>query len=57
MGIFNHVSKDKKLKLIFRFDIFSDFARKDDLINYYSKSENVTFTKPVDMRGNKINSL
>ena len=41
-----------------RFDIiFSDYARKYDLVNYYSKSEHVTFTNPVDMGGNKITSL
>ena len=62
MGIFNHVSKDKSKTNIqsgtTRFDIiFSDYARKDDLINYYSKSEHVTFTNPVDMGGNKINYL
>ena len=54
MEIFNHVSKDKSKTNIqsgtTRFDIiFSDNARKYILINYYSKSEHVTFTKPVDM--------
>ena len=56
MGIFNHVSKNKSTTNIqsgtARFDlIFSDYARNDDLNNYYKKSE------PIDMGGNRITSL
>ena len=52
MGIFNHVSKDKSKTSIHsgttRFDIIlSASARKDDLFNYYCKSEHVTFSNPV----------
>ena len=38
--------------------IFSDYARKDDLINYYNKSMHVTTTtNPIDMGGHRITSL
>ena len=58
----NNVSKDKSKTNIrsaaTRFVIiYFDYARKDDLVNYYSKSEHVTFTDPVDMGENKITSL
>ena len=56
MGIFNHVSKNKSTTNIqsgsISLDlIFSDYVRKDDLSNYYRKSE------PIDVAGNKITSL
>ena len=62
MGIFNHISKDKintnVQDGITRFDIiFSDYARKDDLKNYYNKSMPITITNPIDMGGNRITSL
>ena len=62
MGIFNHISKDKTNANvqdgIKRFDIiFSDYARKDDVLNYYNKSMPITTTNPIDMGGNRITSL
>ena len=62
MGIFNQVSQDKSKANVqsgtTRFDIiFSDYARKENLVNYYRKSEHVTFTNPVNMGRNKIISL
>ena len=62
MGIFNHISKDKNNTNVqdgtTRFDIiFSDYARKDDLLNYYNKSIPIVATNPIEMGGNKITSL
>ena len=62
MGIFNHILKDKTNTNvqdgITRFDIiFSDYARKDDLLQYYNKSLPITTTNPIDMGGNRITSL
>ena len=61
MHAFNHISEDKTntnvQEGITRFDIFSDYARKDDLINYYNKSMPITTTNPIDMGGNRITSL
>ena len=46
MGIFSHISKDKTTNVqdgTTRFHIiFSDYARKDDLLNYYNKSMPIT---------------
>ena len=54
MGIFNHISKYKTNTYVQdgtkRFDIiFSDYARKDDLLNYYNKSMPITKTNPIDI--------
>ena len=61
MGAFNHISEDKTNSNVqngtTRFDIFSDYARKDDLLNYYNKSIPIVATNPIDMGGNKISSL
>ena len=62
MEIFNHVSKNKSRTNIqsgtASFDvIFSDYMRKDDLNNYYKKSEPLVVTNTIDMGGNKIISL
>ena len=63
IGIFNHISKDRTNTNVqdgtTRFDIiFSDYARKDDLLNYYNKSMPITTTtNPIDMGGNKTTSL
>ena len=62
MGIFDHISKDKTNTNVqdgtTRFDIiFSDYARKDDLLQYYNKSMPITTTNPIDMGGNRITSL
>ena len=62
MGIFNHVSKNKSTTNIqsgtASFDvIFSDYVRKDDLNNYYRKSEPLVVTNSIDMGGYKITSL
>ena len=62
MGIFNHISKDKTNTNVHdgitRFDIiFSDYAKKDDLLNYYSKLLSISTTNPIDMGGNRITSL
>ena len=61
MGIFNHIWKLSKSNVqrgnaIFDI-IFSDYARKDDLINYYNKSMPITTTNPIDMGGHRITSL
>ena len=58
MGIFNHISKDKTNVQdgTTRFDIiFSDYARKDGLLNYQNKS--MPITNPINMGGNKITTL
>ena len=60
MGIFNHISKDKTNTNVqdgtTRFDIiFSDYARKDDLLNYYKTS--MSITNPINMGGNGITAL
>ena len=62
MAIFNHISKDKtNINVqdgITRFDIiFSDYARKDNLLQYYNKSMPITTTNPINMGGNRITSL
>ena len=58
MGIFNHISRDKTNVQdgTTRFDIiFFDYARKDDLLNYYNKS--MPITNHTNMGGNKIIAL
>ena len=55
MGIFINISKLSKSNIktgdTLIGIIWSDYAKKDDLLNYYEKS------KPIDMGGNKITSL
>ena len=62
MCIFNHISKDKTNSNVqdgtTRFYIiFSDYAKKEDLLNYYNKSMPIATTNPIDMGGNRITSL
>jgi hypothetical protein len=61
MGIFNHISKLSN-KNIQRTDatfevIFSDYAKKEKLLQYYNKSIPIVATNPIDMGGNRITSL
>ena len=61
MGIFNHISKLSN-KNIQRTDatfevIFSDYAKKEDLLNYDNKSIPITTTNLIDMGGNRITAL
>ena len=62
MRIFNHISKDKTKSNVkgrtTRFDqIFSDYALKADLLNYYNKLTPIPTTNPIAVEGNKITSL
>ena len=61
MGIFNNISKlsDKTIK---RADttfelVMSEYARKDDLLQYYDKTKPITTSNLIDMSGNRIINL
>ena len=61
MGIFNNITKLSG-KSIQRLDatynvVLGDYAKKSELLNYYSKLTPIVATNPIDMGGNKITSL
>ena len=61
MGIFNNISKLSKSNIktgdTLIGIIWSDYAKKDDLLNYYNKSMPIVTTNPIDMGENRITSL
>ena len=61
MGFFNNISKlsNKNMQRVdATFEvIWSEYAKKDELLNYYNKSIPIVATNHIDMGGNRITSL